>query len=154
MINRAFLFVALISLVACAPGSGNSTYEQLSARDKDKFNKYFLQGRDIYNRQCRNCHQPDGRGLRGIIPPLAGSNYLQHNQATIPCLLKTGSSDTLTVNGRQYAPQMPAHNLTNLELAEVLTFINNSWGNEYGFVQVKQVDNWLKNCPPKEKQQH
>ncbi len=153
MINKALLFLTLATLAACAPGNGNSTYEQLSASDKAKFNKYFLQGRDIYNRQCRNCHQPDGRGLRGIIPPLAASDYLQHHQATIPCLLKAGSSDTLIVNGRQYAPQMPAHNLTNLELAEVLTFINNSWGNEYGFVQVKQVDNWLKNCPSR-KQQH
>jgi len=77
MLNKGLLFVVLVTLAACAPGSGNSTYEQLSARDKDKFNKYFIQVRDIYNRQCRNCHQPDGRGLRGIIPPLAGSDYLK-----------------------------------------------------------------------------
>ena len=84
--------------------------------------------------------------MHGLIPPLAKSDYLKNYQSKIPCLLHNGSVDSLIVNGRKYPPQMPAHDVSNLELAEVVTYINNAWGNEYGFVPVKQVDLLLKNC--------
>ena len=41
---------------------------------------------------------------------------------------------------------MPEHNLTNLELAEVLTYANNTWGNDFGFVKVKEVEDLLRDC--------
>jgi len=106
----------------------------------------MILGKDIYNTNCKNCHQANGQGLRGIIPPLSGSDHLQHFQQDIPCLLLHGSKDSIRVNGVLYPPQMPAHKISNLELAEVITFINNSWGNEFGFVSVKDVDRLLNNC--------
>jgi mono/diheme cytochrome c family protein len=134
------------SLLSCGPGAGNSAFEILSSTDKAKFEKYLILGKDIYNGNCKNCHQSNGLGLRGIIPPLSGSDHLQNFQDEIPCLLANGSKDSIKVNGILYPPQMPAHNITNLELAVVITFINNSWGNEFGFVKVKDVDKLLNDC--------
>ena len=144
---KILLPVALVLSLACGPGHNKATYDALPASDQAKFEKYLILGKEVYANHCQNCHQADGRGLRGLIPPLAGADYLRQNQAYIPCLLRFGTTDTLTVNGRAYGPQMPHHPLDNLELAEVLTYINNSWGNEYGFVPVKQVDAWLQECP-------
>jgi len=144
--NKLWLFYIISFSWACGPGSGNATYQSLSAADQTKFEKYMILGKDVYNTNCNNCHQPNGEGLHGLIPPLANSDYLEKNQLAIPCLLKLGSKDSIIVNGLSYPPQMPPHNLSNLELAEVITYINNSWGNEYGFAPVIAVDQMLLNC--------
>jgi cytochrome c551 len=147
-VNKAIILLLLGMATACGPGSNIKTYQNLSAKDRTKFEKYLILGKAVYKDKCSSCHQLDGKGLRGIIPPLANSDYLESYQASIPCLLKLGTADTITVNGKNYPPKMPAHNLTNLEMAEVLTYINNSWGNEYGFVTAKQIEELLLNCDP------
>lgn len=144
--NKLLILILSSIIWSCGPGSGNSTYNALSTSDKAKFDKYMILGKDAYNTNCKNCHQANGLGLRGIIPPLSGSDHLQNFQKDIPCLLLHGSKDSIMVNGVLYPPQMPAHKISNLELAEVITFINNSWGNELGFVGVKDVDALLNNC--------
>jgi len=144
--NKLWQVILFIACWSCGPGSGNTTYKSLNASDQAKFDKYMILGKKVYDTNCSNCHQADGKGLHGLIPPLATSDYLQAHQQTIPCLLLLGSKDSLIVNGRTYPPQMPAHKISNLELAEVITFINNSWGNEYGFVAVKKVNELLKSC--------
>lgn len=106
----------------------------------------MIQGKEVYDINCINCHMDNGNGLPGIMPPLANADFLEQNQSAIPCLLRTGTKDTLLVNGRKYPPEMPDHNLTNLEMAEVLTYINNSWGNEFGFLKVKDIDKLLEKC--------
>ena len=139
------LIIILIGL-SCSPGNNNSTYNSLSSVDKKKFDKYMILGEGIYAASCLNCHQQDGNGLHGIIPPLAQSDYLKLQQISIACLIKEGSKDTIIVNGISYLPQMPSHKFSNLELAEIITYINNTWGNEYGFVTVREIDQHLINC--------
>ena len=142
-----FIFIFIWSaLSACGPGSGNATYQSLSDTDQAKFEKYMILGNAVYDSYCSKCLQPDGKWLHGLIPPLATSDYLQQNQNAIPCLLRGGSKDSIMVNGRNYPPQMPAHDISNLELAEVITYINNSWNNEYGFTPVIEVDKLLLRC--------
>ncbi len=144
--NRLYLILLCGFYCSCGPGAGNSTYNSMSSVDKAKFEKYMILGKEVYKTNCKNCHQTDGLGLRGIIPPLSGSDHLQSHQQDIPCLLIKGSKDSILVNDVIYPPQMPAHDISNLELAEVITFINNTWGNEYGFVKVKDVDKLLAEC--------
>ena len=147
--NKGFKVLILILLsinISCGPGYESATYKNLSREDKSKFEEYMILGKEVYNIHCINCHMANGKGLPGIMPPLAKSDYMANNQNTIPCLLRTGTKDTLVVNGREYPPQMPDHNLTNLDMAMVLTYTNNSWGNEFGFVPVKEVDMLLEDC--------
>ena len=141
-------FLLIMTLfISCGPGSGSKTYEKLNAADQTKFVKYLFQCKATYNSSCINCHQKDGAGLKKLIPPLAGSDYLKNNQKQIACLIKYGAKEPITVNNVTYEPTMPAHpRLTNLEIAEVITFINNRFGNELGFVEAKQVTGWLKQC--------
>lgn len=142
---RLGLSLLLLLFVSCGPGYKNKALEKLSSADQIKFQKYLIQGRDIYLTNCASCHQKDGKGLRKLIPPLAGSDYLKKFQNESAQLIKKGATRNITVNGVNYKPTMPAHeHLTDLEIAEVLTYINNSWGNEFGFVDSKKVEAYLK----------
>lgn len=146
-LKRSSLAIIFALLLSCGPAdSENQAFNKLSGADQAKFRKYLLLGKEVYKKNCASCHQENGKGLRGVIPPLAGADYLAENQDKLPCLLRYATQDTIVVNGKQYPPEMPAHALTNLELAEVITYINNSWGNELGFIAVKQVDSLMQQC--------
>jgi len=139
-----FSFLILF-LSSCGPGYKNKALRKLTPANQIKYQKYYIQGRDLYLANCSSCHQENGLGLKKLIPPLASSDYLQNNQAASTQLIRNGATVSITVNGIAYTPTMPAHiKLTNLEIAEILTYINNSWGNEYGFVDAQKVKSYLK----------
>jgi len=134
-----YFFIFLI-FIGCSPVQNNETFKNLSTEDQHKYQKYIIQGRDLYKANCASCHQANGKGVKKLIPPLAGSDYLKSNQEKSVKLIKNGATEPITVNGIVYTPMMPAHpNLSNLEIAEIMTYINNSWGNEFGFVDGKKV---------------
>ena len=118
----------------------------MDSRTKIRLKQYQVQGAKIYSTYCANCHQQDGKGLAALYPPLAGSDYLMADFNRAACIIKNGQAKEIEVNGVTYNQMMPANPLTNLEVAEVLTFIANAWGNEKGLVGVKEVDEWLKEC--------
>lgn len=143
-----FLFSILIGLlISCGPGARDPVKEQLSSEEQMLYEKYLIQGKEIYKTSCQNCHMGNGKGLKKLIPPLSNSDYLEKNQGSIPCLIKFGAKESMTVNGIVYEPVMPAHgSLSVLEIAEVMTYINNSWDNQFGFVKASQVEEYLAEC--------
>jgi cytochrome c551 len=139
--------MCLLAIASCGPGQNSKVKGALSSADKILFEKYLIQGKDLYKSKCQNCHMGNGKGLRTLIPPLMAADYLHQNQPEVACLIKNGAQTMLTVNGIAYNPTMPAHaDLTNLEIAEVMTYINNSWENEIGLVKANDVQNWLEAC--------
>ncbi len=133
---------------ACSSGSKEKSGElsAMSSRDKIRLRQYQVQGTQVYATYCISCHQKDGKGLASLYPPLAGSDYLMENLPRAACIIKNGQSKEIVVNGVTYNQMMPAHPITHLEIAEVLTFIGNTWGNEAGLIGVKDVDKWVKAC--------
>jgi len=104
-------------------------------------------GKYLYETRCENCHQNDGSGLKALIPPLAGSDWLVENQDTLPCIIRHGMDGPVTVNGILYNERMPPQEkLTPGQIMNVINFINNSWGNELGKVSLKEVRERLKAC--------
>ncbi len=143
-----FLFVGIIA-VACNSSSNEKTEDaasELSSRDQIRLKQYQVQGAKIYATYCANCHQQDGKGLASLYPPLAGSDYLLEDMARAACIIKNGQSKEIVVNGVTYNQMMPGNPITNLEIAEVLTYIGNAWGNEAGLIGVKDVDQWIDAC--------
>lgn len=127
------------------PKEGNDT-SSLDRRTQIRLNQYKVEGAKIYATYCENCHQNDGKGLASLYPPLAASDYLLENLPRAACIIKNGQNKAIIVNGTSYNQMMPANPITPLEVAEVLTFISNSWGNEAGLTSVKEVEKWLKKC--------
>ena len=143
---------ALFSLTALLFACGGSSSESKSAtgetsqRDEIRLKQYKVEGAKIYNTYCTNCHQQDGKGLASLYPPLAQSDYLMEDLKRAACIIKNGQAAEIVVNGESYNSMMPGNPITNLEIAEVLTYITNEWGNEAGLTGVKEVDKWLEEC--------
>ncbi len=94
-----------------------------------------ISGKDIFLANCSACHGENGAGMEGAIPPLAGSDFLKRLSSRknrsellqIPIIGKTGK---VIVNGKEYDGEMPAFpDLTDEDVAAVVTYVSNSWGN-------------------------
>ena len=97
-------------------------------------------GEQVYLANCAACHQPDGKGLKGAFPPLAGSDYLAGDRNKVLSAAMFGLSGPITVNGENYNGVMPSlGHLSNDDLAAALTYVLNSWGNDYAAVSVAEV---------------
>lgn len=97
-------------------------------------------GKQIYTQTCFACHQAEGQGIPNAFPPLAKSDYLNANlNRSIEIVLK-GKSGEITVNGEKYNSVMTRQAISNDEIADVLTYIYNSWGNNKTNVTKSQVD--------------
>lgn len=111
------------------------------------FDRYYSEGRIIYQNRCQNCHGAHGEGLNALIPPLTDSIFLKKNLKLLPCLVKNGLKGKITINKKDFDGQMPAaSDLVNIEVAQVLTYISNSNGNKMGLFNVGMVNNDAANC--------
>lgn len=112
-----------------------------------KLQQYLSQGQVLYEKNCSNCHQKTGKGLGLLYPPLAASDYFENNFDASVCLMKNGTKGELTVNGKIFNKPMPGvPSLTELEIAEIATYISNSWGQQNGIVEISRVTSALKAC--------
>ncbi len=96
-------------------------------------------GQALYAANCSMCHQVTGRGTVGTYPPLAGSDWLAQNRKGAIRAVVAGLNEPLTVNGTRYHGQMPPALLTDAQVADVLTFVLNSWGNPGGRIIAPEV---------------
>ncbi len=128
---------------------GTFVPEDMSSTEKRKYEQYLLQGKKLYELHCQNCHQPGGEGMERLYPPLKQSDYWNENLSFIPCIIKNGQSGSITVNGIEYNMKMPSFTqLTALEIAEIMTYVGNSWGNETGMLNVLDIQLRMEACEP------
>jgi mono/diheme cytochrome c family protein len=112
-----------------------------------KFQQYYAQGQVLYEKNCSNCHQKNVKGLGLLYPPIALSDYLESNFNSSLCAMKYGKQGEITVNKKGFNKPMPGvPSLTELEIAEIATYINNSWGWQKGIVEISQVKIALDEC--------
>lgn len=97
-------------------------------------------GKKVYTAQCIACHQAGGQGIPAAFPPLAGSDYLlADKQRAINVPLK-GLTGKVTVNGMDYNSAMPSFaHLSDQDIADVMTYVLTSWGNEGEAVTAEEV---------------
>jgi cytochrome c551 len=120
---------------------------QVSCTGNPKFDQYFVQGEKLYIQHCSNCHQKNRKGLGLLYPPLDESDYMTKNFNETLCLMKYGISGELVVNGKSYNQPMPGvRSLTDLEIAEIATYIYNSGQHKKGLILVTDVEQIMKDC--------
>tara|TARA_R110002049_G_scaffold263116_1_gene439253 strand:+ start:9923 stop:10327 length:405 start_codon:yes stop_codon:yes gene_type:complete len=86
-------------------------------------------GHEIYKDFCINCHLLTGEGVVGVFPPLAKSDFLIKNRIESIRAIKFGLQGEIVVNGKTYNSIMAPLGLSDDEVADVMNYINNSWGN-------------------------
>ena len=105
-------------------------------------------GEEIYLDFCIQCHLDNGEGVSGVFPPLAKSDYLINNIEMSIRGLKYGLSGPIVVNGEQYNGIMQNQGLDDVEIADVMNYILNNWGNEFNKVitaeQVYKIEKWIR----------
>ena len=116
------LFIAIIVLFII--------YEGTWLYQKKPLEQSITDGKEIYNDFCVQCHLDNGEGVSGVFPPLAKSDYLLNNVEMSIRGLKYGLTGPIVVNGEEYDGVMQNQGLDNLEIADVMNFILNNWGNE------------------------
>ncbi|PPK86443.1 cbb3-type cytochrome c oxidase subunit III [Neolewinella xylanilytica] len=103
-----------------------------------------LQGKSLYLEHCANCHFEEGQGLRQLMPPLAGADYLRDRPADVVRGIRHGMQGPMEVNGVLYNAEMPANKeLSDFQIVNIMNYINQAWGNDYGNVTVQEVRTWL-----------
>jgi mono/diheme cytochrome c family protein len=111
-----------------------------------EFNRYYSGGSAIYLAHCANCHGNKGEGLQALIPPLTDSAYLKKNKNVLACFLKNGLKEKIIINNKTFESEMPADSLAPIEIAKVLTYVTNSFGNKLGTINLQQVQDDMAKC--------
>ncbi|AJR03711.1 cytochrome C [Siansivirga zeaxanthinifaciens CC-SAMT-1] len=101
-----------------------------NTNQKSPLKESIERGNEIYTDFCVSCHLPNGQGVRKTYPPLANSDYLIKKQEASIKAIKYGLSGSILVNGETYNNVMTPMGLDDQEIADVMNYINNSWGNK------------------------
>jgi glucose/arabinose dehydrogenase/mono/diheme cytochrome c family protein len=124
-------------------GRRKSTAPNVKNPDMVKDNlagKLLSQGGKLYATYCAACHQSNGKGDGSRFPPLAGTDWVTGDKRRLMQLVIHGLSGPITVNGVGYNESMPAHAyLKDAEIAAILTYIRQSFGNNAGFITANEV---------------
>ncbi|MFD0764858.1 c-type cytochrome [Mucilaginibacter lutimaris] len=130
------LLICIIAIASC------------QSDEEQEFKRYYTGGAAIYKAKCQNCHGANGEGLSSLIPPLTDTAYLNKNRAQLACFVKYGIKETIiTVKGKAYEGAMPANvDMPAIEIAKVITYVGNSFGNKMGLIPVNEIDADLAKC--------
>lgn len=144
-LKNSYKFIKKLLLKVFLPLFAVVSFTSCQSEEKIKLEQYYIGGKELYEQNCANCHQKDGKGFQNLYPPIAGSDYLKNKEKVI-YIIKNGLSGEIMVNGKKYNQPMPANNqLTNLDIAEVVTYIYNEWNGETKITEVKEVEKVLNN---------
>lgn len=106
----------------------------------DPLQESIKRGEEIYGDFCVACHLPNGKGMTGVFPPLAESDYLLEKREESIRAIKYGQKGEIIVNGQSYNSVMTPLGLEDDEVADVMNYILNSWGNsDEKMVTVEEV---------------
>ncbi len=132
--DEVYIGDKLVSLESVQTAQAASAQGTLTKEQQIKAGAALFQG------TCSVCHQSNGAGLPNVFPPLAKSDFLAKNQKRAIEVVLNGLTGPVTVNGATYNSVMPPMSqLNDDEVANILTYVNNTWGNSGPAITAKQV---------------
>jgi mono/diheme cytochrome c family protein len=100
----------------------------------------IARGKIVYTNVCLACHMADGGGVPNMNPPLINTPYVLGNKAALIKIVLHGFNEDVEINGKTYSNTMSAHDdLTDRQIADVLTFVRHSFGNKASAVKAIEV---------------
>ncbi|WP_082331895.1 c-type cytochrome [Mangrovimonas xylaniphaga] len=120
------LYTLFISLYLSF-GAGTNYYTPVQ---KSSLQDSIKKGKVVYESFCMTCHMANGEGLPKAFPPLAKADYLMNKRAESIKAIKYGLSGTIVVNGNTFKGSMAPLGLSDKQVADVMNYITNSWGNQ------------------------
>ena len=99
-------------------------------------------GKKVYMQNCITCHQADGKGVPTMNPPLINTTYVLGDKIKLIQIVLNGFNEDVLINGKSFSNSMTPHaSLTDQEIADVLTYVRNSFTNKASQVSAKLVKN-------------
>lgn len=131
----SFLFAAVLILESC------SNEMELN------YQRYYVNGKGLYEKNCQNCHGANGEGLGKLYPPLTDTVFLSKNRSSLACIIKNGLNGKIKINNVSYETEMSGNTaLADIDIAQIIVYITNSFGNKQGFYDQKELGVDLDGC--------
>jgi len=133
--------VLFAAVVGCAKSSRGATAAASASAAAMRNPASASDGATVYLTDCSSCHQADGQGVSGAFPPLAGNAVVTGNPVAVIAIVKNGLEGRVTVNNLAYSGIMPSWKgqISDDQLAAVISYIRSAWNNHAGGVSVDQV---------------
>lgn len=97
-------------------------------------------GKKLYEQYCLTCHQADGGGVPKMNPPLINTSYVTGDKTKLVQWVLKGSTENVPIDGKYYSNNMPPQaTLKDEEIADILTYIRNSFGNKASAITTAEV---------------
>lgn len=140
MLKYILLFSCFITLFSCDMLQGE---KGTVAPTRD-----LLKGKKLYTNHCAQCHQEEGEGIGKLYPPIKDSDYLAQHFGNLPCIIRNGMHERITVNGKQYDYKMFAiPELGDYDIAAICNYIAFTWQIGNGEIITKEkVTKLTKSC--------
>ncbi|MCR9065065.1 MAG: cytochrome c [Cytophagales bacterium] len=113
-----------------------------TSADELEYEQYLVNGEAIYKAECANCHGQKGEGLRNLYPALKGNGALENSDKVI-CSIKNGISADKAKSSQAMPPNAK---LFDLDVAQLVTYLNKEFGSNKDKITDKQVKMALDNC--------
>lgn len=137
MTKILILIPIMFAMISCG-GSGKN--EAQSSETTSPKTVEVVPGERLYKQYCTACHQNNGSGVPNVYPPLAGTDWVTGDKTRLIDVVLNGMEGEIEVNGKPYSGVMTPHDfLTDDQLADVLTYIRQSFGNEASAITPKEV---------------
>jgi mono/diheme cytochrome c family protein len=145
VVKRAYLMksVLMILLIITIGGvrlSAQTGKKPVVAKAQTVTGAVMANGKKIYGQYCLACHMADGGGVPNMNPPLIKTSYVLGEKIRLINVILNGLATGEEIDGETYTNVMPAHNfLKDQEIADVLSFVRNSFGNKAGGISAAEV---------------
>lgn len=143
--KQLLLLAGLLLLVGCKSdqkekSDTESAITPKSTAPKAELRASIERGKEVYTSLCIACHMGNGQGVKGVFPPLDGSDWLTERREESIHSVKYGQQGEIVVNGETYNGVMAPLGLSDEEVADVLNYVMNSWSNsQEEMVTVEEV---------------
>jgi mono/diheme cytochrome c family protein len=126
----ALLVILILGCNDTTKKQGVSNLEVTINKVQSPLQQSIDRGAVVYKKVCSQCHRPSGKGIANNYPPLAGSNWLTQKRLESIKAVKYGLKGSIIVNQKPYNGVMSAMGLNNTQVADVMNYTMNSWGNK------------------------
>lgn len=148
-INTIIALLLMFAISSCGNKSKSSNQQQAAVQASEQTAEIAETkseispnhpGKKVYSSVCLACHMADGSGVPGMHPPLIESDFVNGDKEELIKITLKGLSGEIEVNGETYNSIMPPHShLSNKEIADVLTYIRGSFGNNSSEIAPEEV---------------
>ena len=132
--------ISILLLTVFSAKSFGQTTKPAAKKTVATLSSQVAAGKKVYLARCLACHQVDGLGVQNMNPPLVGTTYVLGDKSRLIKIVLNGFNERVEIEGDIYNNPMPGQsNLTDQEIADVLTYVRNSFGNKASAINASEV---------------